>query len=43
MLEILVLVGIMYVLLDFSLGIGLKRCVLPGLKCRVCRESKNRR
>lgn len=28
---------VIYILLDTILGIVLKRCVMPGLKCRACR------
>ena len=36
--EIALVAGIVYVILDFVLSLTLGRCVLPGLKCRVCRE-----
>ena len=36
--EIFILVGFCYAVADFALGIALKRCVLPGLKCKACRK-----
>lgn len=36
--ELFIAVGVIYAALDFVLGIALKRCVLPGLKCKVCRK-----
>lgn len=36
--EIMVVIGLLYCAADFMLGIALKRCVLPGLKCKACRK-----
>lgn len=36
--ELFIVLGCAYVILDVVLGIALKRCVLPGLKCKVCRR-----
>ena len=31
-------IGLVYVVIDFVLGMVLGRCVLPGLKCKACRK-----
>lgn len=36
--ELLVYAGVIYVIADFALGMALRRCIMPGLKCRACRE-----
>ncbi len=36
--ELFIVVGMTYAIADFMLGIALKRCVLPGLKCKACRK-----
>lgn len=38
MIEALIFFGLAYCTIDFILAIALGRCVLPGLKCRVCKE-----
>ncbi len=38
MFELLVVVGCIYCITDFILGIALGRCVLPGLRCKACRR-----
>ncbi len=38
MFEFFVIVGCIYCATDFILGIALRRCVLPGLKCKTCRR-----
>jgi hypothetical protein len=37
-----IIAGVAYATLDFVLGILLGRCVLPGLKCRACRDYEQR-
>ncbi len=36
--ELFIVIGGTYCVADFLLGIALKRCVLPGLKCKACRR-----
>ena len=38
-MEALVFMGLAYVVLDWLLGMTLRRCVLPGLRCRACRDT----
>lgn len=38
--DILGILGLLYVLTDIILGIILGRCVMPGLKCRICKGDK---
>lgn len=40
MLEALIWIGFAYCVADFVLGVALGRCVLPGLKCRACKEAE---
>ncbi len=39
-MEALITIGLTYCLVDFILGIILRRCVLPGLRCRECRQGR---
>lgn len=41
MFEILVFGGLVYVLVDLVSGLVLGRCVVPGLRCRACRLTKD--
>lgn len=36
--EVFIVLVCAYFALDIVLGIALKRCVLPGLKCKECRK-----
>ena len=36
MAEWLLILGCTYCLVDFASGLWYARCVMPGLKCRVC-------
>lgn len=36
--QVIVVIGCSYMVLDMVLGIALKRCVLPGLKCKACKR-----
>ena len=33
-------IGLAYCLIDFVTAILFKRCVMPGLKCRACRDGE---
>lgn len=37
-LEIVIAAGILYTVADFITGMMYKRCIMPGLKCRECKE-----
>lgn len=39
-MEILVFIGLTYCLADIILSVILRRCVLPGLRCRDCRGNR---
>ena len=36
--QLLVVAGLLYALVDFITGIVFQRCVMPGLKCRECKN-----
>lgn len=38
----MITIGVAYGLLDFVLAIALGRCVMPGLRCRACREERRK-
>lgn len=38
MIEGIIIAGVIYVIVDFVLAVALDRCVMPGLRCRACRQ-----